>query len=180
MSRDDEAEFDEELEEVEPVRTATEYISEAGYLKLAAERDELLGKERPQVVSQVAAAAAEGDRSENAEYIYGKKRLREIDQRISFLSRRLNALTPVARPGTDQRVVFLSWVQVCLDDERTLWFRLVGADEADSRIGWISYRSPVGRGLLGRSVGDEAVVATPGGERVYEVLQIAYNAPKSG
>ena len=174
----DEFEDEDDLQEVVQPAPVTEYISTAGYTKLASELEQLITQDRPKVVENVAAAAAEGDRSENAEYIYGKKRLREIDKRISFLTRRIDRLTPVAQAGTDDRVVFLSYVQV--EDEDTgakRWFRVVGADETDGRQGWISYQSPVGQGLLGKRLEEEVVVNTPGGERVYLVLDIRIEAP---
>jgi transcription elongation factor GreB len=168
--------FDEE--EAPPVTPATEYISEAGFRRLAVELDRLVTQDRPAVVENVASAAAEGDRSENAEYIYGKRRLREIDKRIAFLTRRLDRLTPVPRAGATDRVVFLSFVQVQDEDtEQTRWFRLVGADETDGRQGWISYRSPVGQGLLGKRLEDEVIVSTPSGEKVYTILAIRADAP---
>lgn len=151
-----------------------QYISVEGFRKLAAELDELLTVERPRVVNNVAAAAAEGDRSENAEYIYGKKRLRQIDKRVEFLTRHLERLEAVEPPKDLSKVRFLSWV--CVEDADTgdpRTFRIVGADETDARNGWISWKSPVGRALLGRSVDDDVRVETPGGPREYIVLDIA-------
>ena len=135
-----------------------EYISTAGRARLADELHRLLSVERPQVVNTVAAAAAEGDRSENAEYIYGKKRLRQIDRRIEFLSKRLDQLQAVERASTDDRVVFLSWVEVEDEGGQTHWYRIVGADETDAKLGWISFKSPVGKALLGRRRDDTVFV----------------------
>ncbi len=150
-----------------------EYISAEGRARLAAELHQLLTKERPSVVNTVAAAAAEGDRSENAEYIYGKKRLRQIDKRIEFLSRRLDHLEVVSAPPTDERVVFLSWVEVEDGDGEVKRYRIVGADETDAKAGWISYKSPVGRALLGKEPDDEVVVNTPGGRVELTILGIS-------
>ena len=153
------------------------YISRQGYEALTAEAETLLTVERPRVVNQVAAAAAEGDRSENAEYIYGKKRLREIDRRVEFLTKRLDALEVTPQPTNTDRVRLLSWVE--LEDEagENQVYRLVGADETDARSGWISWRSPVGRALLGKAVDDDVTVNTPGGVAEYVVLGIYNESP---
>lgn len=150
------------------------YISVEGFKKLADELNHLLTVERPQVVNTVAAAAAEGDRSENAEYIYGKKRLRQIDKRMTWLRDHLERLEAVEPPKATDKVRFLSWVRVeDADSGETRDFRIVGADETDAKGGWISWRSPVGRALLGKSVDDDVSVDTPGGRREYVVLAIA-------
>jgi len=150
-----------------------QYISVEGFRKLSDELNRLLTVERPRVVNNVAAAAAEGDRSENAEYIYGKKRLREIDKRMTWLTDHLEALEAVEPPKATDKVRFLSWVLVeDASSGETRAFRIVGADETDARAGWISWRSPVGRALLGRSVDDDVSVDTPGGLREYVVLGI--------
>jgi len=156
----------------------TEYISAEGRARLANELTHLLTVERPQVVNNVSAAAAEGDRSENAEYIYGKKRLRQIDRRIEWLSKRLDQLTPVARPSTDERVVFLSWVEVEDAAGEVQWFRIVGADESDGRAGWISFSSPVGQALLAKRRDDTVRVPTPGGVKAFTVLDISLHPPR--
>ena len=109
----------------------------------------------------VATAAAEGDRSENAEYIYGKKRLREIDKRVEFLSTRLDVLEVVHQPVTTERARLLSWVEVEDEDGETQVFRVVGADETDAKMKWISWQSPVGRALLGKGLDDEVHINTP-------------------
>ena len=154
------------------------YISQDGYNKMASELDELLTGERPRVVNNVAAAAAEGDRSENAEYIYGKKRLREIDKRIEFLTRRLDLLEVVAQPRDASRARLLSWVRVEDEDGEERVFRVVGADETDAKRGWISWRSPVGRALLGKAVDEEFTVTTPRGTVEYAVTEILVEAPQ--
>ena len=154
------------------------YISQDGYNKMAGELDELLTGERPRVVNNVAAAAAEGDRSENAEYIYGKKRLREIDKRIEFLTRRLDLLEVVAQPRDASRARLLSWVKVEDEDGEERVFRVVGADETDAKRGWISWRSPVGRALLGKAVDEEFSVTTPRGTVEYVVTEILLAVPE--
>lgn len=154
-----------------------EYISTEGRQRLIDELTHLMRVERPGVVNNVAAAAAEGDRSENAEYIYGKKRLRQIDKRVEFLTKRLDKLTPLARAQSAARVVFLSYVEVEDQDGDVQWFRVVGADETDAKLGHISFKSPVARALLGREVDDDVVVRTPGGERNYTILSIRVDAP---
>ncbi len=154
------------------------YISQDGYNKMAGELDELLTVERPRVVNNVAAAAAEGDRSENAEYIYGKKRLREIDKRIEFLTRRLDLLEIVPQPRDAGRARLLSWIRVEDDEGDERVFRVVGADETDAKRGWISWRSPVGRALLGKAVDEEFKVDTPRGTVEYVVTEILREAPQ--
>jgi transcription elongation factor GreB len=133
----------------------------------------LLTVERPRVVNNVATAAAEGDRSENAEYIYGKKRLREIDKRVEYLNKRLDALEVVPQPTTTERARLLSWVEVEGEDGENRVFRVVGADETDAKLSWISWQSPVGRALLGKALDAEVVISTPGGQVEYVITAIA-------
>ncbi len=152
------------------------YVTPAGHLKLVQEHSHLVKRERPRVVQEVAEAAAQGDRSENAEYIYGKKRLREIDRRVRFLEQRLDAaqiVDPKAQTRRD-RVFFGATVQV--EDEVGLprTWTIVGEDETDADTGRISHRSPIGQALLGKGLDDEIKVRTPGGERVYLICAIAY------
>ena len=150
-----------------------EWISEAGSNQLAEERERLLRVERPQVVQQVADAAAEGDRSENAEYIYGKKRMREIDRRLKYLSNRLERTVVKHPPTQDETVAFLSHVEVeNLDTEEIKNFQIVGPDESDVSAGRVSYLSPIGRALLGKRVDDDFEFETPGGRRIYCVNSI--------
>ena len=156
------------------------YISVQGYQRLANELEQFLRVERPRVVNNVAAAAAEGDRSENAEYIYGKKRLREIDKRIEFLTRRLDILDVVEASKDVSKVRFLSWVNVENDDGEERVFRIVGADETDAKLGWISWQAPVGRALLGKEIDDEVAIETPRGTVLYTVLGILREDPHSG
>jgi len=131
--------------------------------------------ERPRVTREVSAAAAQGDRSENAEYIYGKKRLREIDARLEFLSQRLDALQVVEPADRGDGVVrFGASVQLQRADGSELEYRIVGPDEFDVRAGRISMDSPVGRALLGSREGDSVRVERPNGEIVLEILAVRY------
>ncbi len=154
------------------------YITPEGFEALRAELDHLWRVERPRVTHEVSVAAAHGDRSENAEYIYGKKRLREIDSRVRFLTKRLDELTVVrAAPEQAGRVFFGAWVTLEDEDGETVRYRLVGPDEFDASSGRISMDSPVARALLGRAVGDEVIVRRPRGDAVYEILAIDYEDP---
>jgi len=151
------------------------HITPEGAAKLRAELDQLWTVERPRVTQEVADAAAQGDRSENAEYIYGKRRLREIDRRVRFLSKRLETVKIVAEPPTDpSRVFFGAWVTVEDDDGNEKVYRIVGADESELERGLISIDSPVARALLGKRAGDEVVVRVPRGEVEYTVLKVEY------
>lgn len=153
------------------------FITEAGH-KALQEELKALWKRRAGVTRALAAAAAEGDRSENAEYIYRKKQLRGIDHRIRYLQRRLPVLRIVSEPPSDQRRVFFgAWVTLEQDDGRQVAYRLVGADEADPLKGWISIDSPMARALMRRTLDEEIRVCTPGGEVRYTLTGIAYDAP---
>jgi transcription elongation factor GreB len=127
------------------------------------------------VTKGVADAAAEGDRSENAEYIYGKKQLREIDRRVRFLRKRLDGLVVVSRPPDDRgRVFFGAWVTVEDDEGHESELRIVGPDEIDPARRYISMDSPLARALLGKRRDDEVTVEVPGGRRSYAVVGIRY------
>jgi len=159
------------------------YITPDGYRKLAAELERLWKVERPRVTRQVADAAAMGDRSENAEYIYGKKRLREIDGRVHFLSKRLEELEVVTEaPAHPGRVFFGAWVALEGEDGESLEFRIVGADEFDPAQRFISVESPMARAVLGKQTGDEAVVVRPKGTGSFTILRVWYpdSAEKEG
>lgn len=131
--------------------------------------------ERPQVTQAVSEAAAMGDRSENAEYIYGKKRLREIDRRVRFLSKRLDELKIVdPSPQQEGKVFFGAWVRLENDAGAEKVYRIVGADEFDPAKNWISINSPVARALIGKTLDDEIEVNTPSGQVSYLVLEISY------
>jgi transcription elongation factor GreB len=151
------------------------YITPAGFRRLQEEADRLWRVERPRVTQQVADAAALGDRSENAEYIYGKKRLREIDGRLRFLQQRLDSLTIVSGPPprTD-RIYFGAFVTVEEESGERAEYRLVGPDESDPAQGLVSIESPLGRALLGRSAGDEVSVRRPRGDALLAVCAIRY------
>ncbi len=151
------------------------YITREGWNALKSELKQLWREERPKVTQAVSEAAAQGDRSENAEYIYGKKRLREIDRRIRFLSKRLEILKIVdPSPQQEGKVYFGAWIKVEDEQQEQRSFRLVGPDEFDPAKKWISVDSPVARALIGKQVGDEIRVTTPGGEVTYWILAISY------
>ena len=154
------------------------HITPEGAKRLQDELEQLWRVERPRVTREVTASAALGDRSENAEYIYGKKRLREIDRRIEFLRKRFDVLQ-VVQPGlvARDRVYFGAWVT--LEDEAgtEVCYRLVGPDESDVENGLISIESPLGRTLVGKSEGDEVAVDRPAGRAHYTLLQIRYETP---
>jgi transcription elongation factor GreB len=155
---------------------ARNYMTPQGFERLRAELMTLMRKERPEVVQVVSWAAANGDRSENADYLYGKKRLREIDRRIRFLSKRLErseVVDPAKRPPTDQ--VFFGATVTCANgkgEERTV--KIVGVDEVDLTRGHVSWISPIARALLRAHQGDVVRMRTPGGEEELEVVKVAY------
>jgi transcription elongation factor GreB len=156
----------------------TEYITRRGAEELQSELTRLLQSERPRVVQEVADAAAQGDRSENAEYIYGKKRLREIDRRIRFLSKRLDSLVVVSAGETPEdadRVFFGARVEVEDEDGGRKSYQLVGPDEAEPETGSISYKSPLGQALLKKRVGDVVVVRRPKGDLELEITAVRYD-----
>ena len=160
-----------------PAAPKSPYITRAGWDTLYAEQ-ETLGKRRREVVVHLSAAAAEGDRSENAEYIYRKKQLREMDRRIRYLQKRLPVLKVVENPpkGTDQ-VFFGAWVTLENGAGDETVYRIVGADEFDPKRNWISVDSPMARALLKRRVDEEISVDTPGGRVELLILEISYSAP---
>ncbi len=152
------------------------YVTHAGAERLHAELVSLLKVERPRVTAEVSAAAAQGDRSENAEYIYGKKRLREIDRRIRFLQRRLDSSTVVdPREQKDRSHVYFGATLVLEDEQgKRTGYQLVGADETDARGGRISVDSPLGRALLGKRLGASVTVVRPRGEVEVTIVEIKY------
>ena len=151
------------------------YITREGAKRLQAELSDLLWKQRPPVVQDVTDAAAQGDRSENAEYIYGKKKLREIDRRIHWLTKRLESAT-VVEPRTDgvKAAFFGAYVEVEDEDCVRAIYRIVGEDEIDTDKGHISWRSPLGRSLLKRREGDVVVFKRPSGEVELTVVSVRY------
>jgi transcription elongation factor GreB len=158
-----------------PHPKSSAYITPEGAERLRVELDQLWRIERPRVTQAVAEAAAQGDRSENAEYIYGKKRLREIDRRVHYLQKRLRELKIVDRaPSDPARVFFGAWVRLEDDDGNEAVYRIVGADEFDPRQGWISVDSPLARALLKKTVDDEVTIELPGGRRTCTVIEVSY------
>ncbi len=154
------------------------YITPEGLARLEAEIEHLWSVERPRVTREVSDAAAQGDRSENAEYIYGKKRLREIDRRLRFLRKRVDDLVVVEpRPVEPGVVYFGAWVRMEDEDGETVEYQIVGADEFDVKRGRISVDSPVGRSLIGKREGDEVTVRRPRGDATFTVLAVRYGDP---
>ena len=151
------------------------YITPEGEKSLKEELHFLWKVERPQVTQQVSDAAALGDRSENAEYIYGKKRLREIDRRVRYLRKRLEVLKVVDQlPSDTSRVYFGAWVALYQEDGTTVKYRLVGPDEIDPSKNYISIDSVLGRALLGKYLDDEVSIETPSGLHHYEIVAVDY------
>ncbi|MBI0114592.1 MULTISPECIES: transcription elongation factor GreB [Gilliamella] len=151
------------------------YITREGYLALDRELKYLWKEERPRVTQAVSDAAALGDRSENAEYIYGKRRLREIDRRVRFLTKRLEILTIVdPDPRQEGKVFFGAWVKLEDDSGKLHIYRIVGTDEFDPKRNWISINSPVARALIGHKIDDEISVVTPNGKTYYVIVDISY------
>lgn len=152
------------------------YITPEGARKLSEELAQLRSVERPKVVQEVADAAAQGDRSENAEYIYGKKRLREIDRRMHYLTKRLESAV-VVDPTIERGEKIFFGATVELEDETGARrvYRIVGEDEINSNAGDISWRSPIGRALIGRRVGDEITVRRPAGDVELEIITVRYS-----
>ena len=158
-----------------PQPKASPYITVDGYAKLDAEL-KALWKRRAYVVKILAEAAAEGDRSENAEYIYRKKELREIDYRIRYLQKRLPDLKIVNNPPSNQQQVFFAaWVTLEDDNGEEKTYRIVGPDEFDAKKGWISMDSPVAKALLKKHLEDEVKVETPNGTENFYISNITYN-----
>jgi transcription elongation factor GreB len=162
-----------------PTPAGSKYITPEGALRLKTELDQLWHEERPRVTQAVSEAAAQGDRSENAEYTYGKKRLHEIDRRVRFLRKRLEGMAivdPVADSGRRdlKRVYFGAWVQLESIDGLLRWHRIVGPDEFDLAADYLSMDSPLGRALLGKRLDDEIAVELPGGATTMTVVAISY------
>ena len=158
-----------------PQKPSTPYITEQGFETL--QREEIvIWKKRSEVTKALSAAAAEGDRSENAEYIYRKKQLAGIDRRIRYLQKRLPNLTVVSSVGDENRVFFSAWVSLEKDNGEEVEYRIVGGDEidSDSGRGYISVDSPMARALLKKEVGDEVVLRTRDSEEIYMITAIRY------
>jgi len=164
-----------------PRAPVSSHITPEGRQRLQDEFDQLWHVKRPQVTQAVSEAAAQGDRSENAEYIYGKKQLREIDSRLRFLTKRLEKVVVVDRlPGDLERVFFGAWVT--LEDEQgdRNEYRIVGPDEFDMHPAYISMDSPTAKALIKKQVGDEVEVQAPVGSVYYEVVAVRYEAVEGG
>ena len=159
-----------------PPRTAgTALITPEGEARMRAEFHELWHVRRPQVTQSVSEAAAQGDRSENAEYTYGKKMLREIDSRVRFLTKRLEALKVVSeKPSDPNKVYFGAWVTIEDEDGKESRYRIVGPDELDLKLGLINIDSPLARALIGKALDAEVRVQTPTGEQCVYIVAIDY------
>ena len=153
------------------------YITPEGHAKLEAEFNQLLKVERPEVVRVVSWAAGNGDRSENGDYIYGKKRLRQIDGRLRFLMQRMD-LAVIVDPATQiglEKIFFGAWVTLfSLKDDSEHRYRIVGTDELQPSLGYISWVSPLAKAMLGKQIGDVIKVETPAGLEEYEVVEVQY------
>jgi transcription elongation factor GreB len=172
-----ESEDDDEAPELQPSPPpARNYISPAGYARLKAELKALVEAERPEVVRTVSWAAKNGDRSENGDYLYGKKRLREIDRRVRFLIKRLEAAEVVDAAGRDSDQIFFgSSIKIRTREGETRTLTIVGVDETDSPRNRISWISPVAKALLKAREGDKVVLKTPGGVEELEILEVRYD-----
>ena len=177
--RERDSEDDEELEPALKLPAGTRnYITPAGHARLKSELEELVKRERPRVVEVVAWAASNGDRSENGDYIYGKRRLREIDRRIRFLTRRLEIAEVVdpSRQGDNDQVFFGARVTVADGEGNENTYTIVGVDEADAASGRISWVSPLARALIKARAGDSVRFQSPLGVRELDIVDVAYQS----
>ena len=159
-----------------PADVAERYITPNGLARIRGEYDELFAVERPKIVETVAWAASLGDRSENADYIYGKRRLREIDRRLAHLGRIMKdakVVDPAKQQARDQ-IRFGALVELADEDDNRRTVTIVGDDETDAGAGRIGWSAPLARALIGARVGEERIVRVPAGERSYEVIAISY------
>ena len=158
-----------------PSAPSTALITRVGYERLSLELEQLWQRERPEVVVALSAAAAEGDRSENAEYTYRKRQLAGIDRRVRYLSKLLKRVQVVEQKPHDQSQIFFG-ATVAVEDEsaQTITYRIVGPDETDADTGAISFDSPLARALMKKRCDDEVTVETPGGRRVLYILRVTY------
>jgi transcription elongation factor GreB len=160
---------------------APRYITPEGFRRIAEEHERIWSTLRPRTVAEVEAAAALGDRSENAEYIYGKKKLRELDRRLRELSQRMDSLTVLEpRPHPSGRAYFGAWVTVEDEGGRERTYRLVGPDEFDLERGFLSVEAPLGRSLLGKKGGDAVRVQRPAGRSDLTVVAVSWEPPAEG
>ena len=161
-----------------PQAPGSKYATPEGAQRLREELDFLWRVRRPQVTKAVQEAAAQGDRSENAEYTYGKKMLREIDSRVRFLRKRLDGLVIVGRPPDDRsRIFFGAWVRVEDENGRETELRIVGPDEIDPARKYVSMDAPLARALMKKRIDDEVTVEVPGGSMTYVVTEVRYDDP---
>jgi len=179
FTRERDAELDDEVEAAPPLPAgARNYMTPGGFARLKGELSRLVDKERPEVVAAVAWAASNGDRSENADYIYGKKRLREIDRRIRFLIGRLDkaeVVDPLARRDADDDQIYFGATVTVADSRGKQWtVAIVGVDEIDTARGFISWMSPMARALIKAREGDTVSVKSPGGVELIEILDVRY------
>ncbi len=164
-----------------PTQPGSKFITAAGHARLRAELDALWRVERPRVTQAVSEAAAQGDRSENADYTYGKRRLREIDSRVRFLRKRLEDMVVVEQPPSDPRRVFFgAWVTVEDAAGAELCWRIVGPDEFDMAPSYISLDAPLARALLGKALDDDVTVTLPDGPRRYTIVNVRYGDGPAG
>jgi transcription elongation factor GreB len=164
-----------------PEPAGSKYATAEGARRLQEELDYLWRVHRPQVTRAVSEAAAQGDRSENAEYIYGKKQLREIDRRVRYLRKRLDGLVIVSRPPDDRsRIFFGAWVRIEDEEGHETEFRIVGPDEIDAARRYVSMDSPLARALMGRRRDEEVTAEVPGGRRTFVVTEVRYEAGPPG
>lgn len=160
-----------------PSTPGSKFVTPEGHARLTAELDQLWRIERPELTRAVSEAAAQGDRSENAEYTYGKRRLREIDRRVRFLRKRLEGMVVVDQPPADRdRVFFGAWVTLEDESGTESRHRIVGPDEFDLAPGYVSMDAPLARALLGKHLDDEVIVETPAGARQLVIVAIDYGA----
>jgi len=186
FTREDDDDIEDDVEEASPLpEGARNYMTPGGFARLKAELDGLVDKDRPEVVATVSWAASNGDRSENGDYIYGKKRLREIDRRIRFLVRRLDraeVVDPAAPRDEDaeSQVFFGATVTVANahGEERTI--SIVGIDEIDTQRGYVSWISPMARALLKAREGDTVTLRTPAGTEELDIVSVRYRALDTG
>jgi transcription elongation factor GreB len=160
-----------------PQMPGSQFITAEGCARLRAELDTLWRVERPRVTQAVQDAAAQGDRSENAEYTYGKRRLREIDHRVRFLRQRLTGMTVVDQPPSDStRVFFGAWVTLADAQGAQVRYRIVGPDETDAAANYISMDAPLGRALLGKKLDAQVSVMLPSGSTTFTIVELEYPA----
>ncbi len=161
-----------------PTGPSTALITRAGFEQLRSELDALWRVQRPEVVAALAAAAAEGDRSENAEYTYRKKQLAGIDRRVRYLSKRLPVLRVIEQPPADRRAIYFgAWFELEAADGSRVVHRIVGPDETDAAQGWISIDSPLARAALKRRTDESFEAELPGGQRRWTILRVEYADP---